>query len=330
MQTVIVLAALLVVVAAVLLLIKKWINEMADKTKPSQELIAWLKNVSQRLENSTSQVDLKLTENMRNFNQRLDKAAFVIAQVQKNIGEFSEIGRSMKDLQELLQSPKLRGNIGESILTDLLEQSLPKDIFSLQFSFKNGEKVDAVVRTAHGLIPIDAKFPIDNFRRMINDATKEGRDGYKKEFIRDVKKHIHDISKKYIAATEGTVDYALMYIPSESIFYEIINTVELFDYANAERVLVVSPMSFYAYLKVILMSYRGAHIESRAREIVSLLTSLKKDYQKTDESLATLQRHITNAYNQLNVVSKLFLGFGQKLELSDMIEKDHETKKLSS
>lgn len=305
--------------AIALVVIKKWLGEMADRTKPSQEIIEWLKNVSSRMERSAS-----------DFNQRLDKAAFVIAQVQKNIGEFSEIGRSMKDFQELLQSPKLRGNIGETILTDLLAQSLPKDIFSLQFPFKNGEKVDAVVRTSHGLIPIDAKFPIDNFRKMMSDKTKEGRDGYKKEFIRDVKKHIHDISRKYIAAAEGTVDYALMYIPSEAIFYEIINTVELYDYAHTERVLIVSPMSFYAYLKVILMSHQGQHIERRAREVGALLASLKKDHQKADEALATLNRHMTNAYNQLSIVSKMFLGFGQKLELSDMIEKEHETKKLPS
>lgn len=303
---------------------------MTEKTKPSQELIEWLKNVSTRMETATAQVDQKLSDNMKNFNNRLDRAAFIIAQVQKNIGEFSEIGRSMKDLQELLQSPKLRGNIGETILNDLLTQYLPKEIFALQYAFKSGDKVDAVIKTTQGLISVDAKFPIDNFRKMMTEHTEQQRDKYKKEFLRDVKKHIHDISGKYIQPSEKTVDYALMYIPSESIFYEIINTIELFDYAHAERVLIVSPMSFYAYLKVILMSHQGQHIEKRATEISALLASLKIDYTKADESLSTLNRHITNAYNQVNVFSKFFIGFGQKLELSDMIEKEHGTKKLSS
>lgn len=303
---------------------------MAKKTKPSQELIEWLKNISTRMEMSTAQVDQKLSDSMKNFNSRLDKAAFIIAQVQKNIGEFSEIGRSMKDLQELLQSPKLRGNIGETILNDLLTQYLPKAIFALQYSFKSGDKVDAVIKTEQGLISVDAKFPIDNFRKMMSESTEQQRDKYKKEFVRDVKKHIHDISRKYIQPSEKTVDYALMYIPSESIFYEIINTMELFDYAHEERVFIVSPMSFYAYLKVILLSHQSQRIEKRAREIVTLLASLKTDYTKADESLATLNRHITNAYNQLSVVSKFFIGFGQKLTMTELLEEGNETKKLSS
>lgn len=324
----IIISALIVFFIVGLFFIKKWIREMAEKTKPSQELIEWLKNVSTRMETSTAQVDQKLTDNMKNFNMRLDKAAFIIAQVQKNIGEFSEIGRSMKDLQELLQSPKLRGNIGETILTELLTQYLPKEIFALQYSFKSGNKVDAVIQTSQGLIAIDAKFPIDNFRKMTSEDTEQQRNSYKKEFIRDVKKHIHDISRKYIQPTEKTVDYALMYIPSEAIFYEIINTLELFDYAHEERVLIVSPMSFYAYLKVILMSHQGQHIEKRAREIATILASLKTDYSKADESLSTLNRHITNAYNQINVVSKFFIGFGQKLTMTELLEKQNETKKL--
>src|SRR3989338_6799838 len=100
---------------------------------------------------------------MNQFNVRLDKAAQVIAQVQKNIGEFSEIGRSMKDLQEFLQSPKIRGNIGEQILTDLLKEFLPHQSYQTQYSFSNGEKVDVVIKTSNGLISIDAKFPMANY-----------------------------------------------------------------------------------------------------------------------------------------------------------------------
>jgi len=208
---------LIVSVAIILYFVKKWLTEVSEKTKPSEELIAWLKEMGRRMETSTQAVDKKLTENMRNFNQRLDKAAYFIAQVQKNIGEFSEIGRSMKELQEFLQSPKLRGNIGEQVLRDLLSQFLPKEAYILQYGFKNGERIDAVVKSSQGLIPIDAKFPIENFRKMIREETKAGREKIKREFLQDIKKHINDISRKYILTEEGTVDYALMYIPSESV-----------------------------------------------------------------------------------------------------------------
>jgi len=320
---------LIVSVGIILYFVKKWLTEVSEKTKPSEELIAWLKEMGRRMETSTQAVDKKLTENMRNFNQRLDKAAYFIAQVQKNIGEFSEIGRSMKELQEFLQSPKLRGNIGEQVLRDLLSQFLPKEAYILQYGFKNGERIDAVVKSSQGLIPIDAKFPIENFRKMIREETKAGREKIKREFLQDIKKHINDISRKYILTEEGTVDYALMYIPSESVYYEIINDEEIFDFAGRKRVLPVSPMSFYAYLKAILMSFEGQKIERRAKEILSLLQSLQKDYEKAEEALSILNRHITNAYNQIANVTRFFLSFGQKLSSTKMIEgKKEEARQL--
>lgn len=308
-------AIVIVGVLIILFFVKKWLNDLSSKNKPSDELVEWLKSVSQQVESSTQSVDKKLTENMKNFNERLDKAAYVIAQVQKNIGEFSEIGRGMKELQEFLQSPKLRGNIGEQVLKDLLQQFFPKQSFQLQYSFKSGEKVDAVLKTSNGLIAIDAKFPMENFKKMMTDkhSTAE-RSQYKKEFVKDVKKHLADISRKYILTTEGTVDYALMYIPSESVYYEIIHDPELYQFAAESRVLMVSPMSFYAYMKAILMSFEGQKIEERAKEILSLLQSLKKDYEKFDEALSVLNRHITNAYNQVANVSRQFLQLGQKLD----------------
>ncbi|HLC94125.1 MAG TPA: DNA recombination protein RmuC [Patescibacteria group bacterium] len=316
---------LAVVASAIVLLvfIRKWLTDAVSKTKPSEEIVEWLKEVSKRVETSTQAVDTKLTENMKNFNTRLDKAAYVIAQVQKNIGEFSEIGRSMKQLQDFLASPKLRGGIGETILKDLLQELLPKPSFVLQYGFKNGHTVDAIIKTSQGLIAIDAKFPLENFKKISSDASQ------KKDFVRDIKKHIQDIARKYILTAEGTLDYAIMYVPSESVYYEIISNEELYRFSGEKRVLMVSPMSFYAYLKAILMSFEGQKIEQRAREILSLLQNLKKDYEKSDEALSVLNRHITNAYNQVSNVSKFFLSLGQKLETTRLIEQSEEVKKLS-
>ena len=303
-------------VLVILFFIRRWLNEFHSKSTPSDEIVEWLKTT-----------DVRLSDNMNQFNVRLDKAAQVIAQVQKNIGEFSEIGRSMKDLQEFLQSPKIRGNIGEQILTDLLKEFLPHQSYQTQYSFSNGEKVDVVIKTSNGLISIDAKFPMANYKKMIKLEKEEDRKIINKEFERDVKKHITDIAKKYILVSEGTLDYALMYIPSESIYYEIVRNSDLYDFASKNRVLIVSPMSFYAYLKAILMSFEGQKIEQRAKEILVLLQSLQKDYQKTDEALSILNRHITNAYNQVSNVSRLFLTFGQKLDRSKMLE-EKEVKEI--
>lgn len=296
-----VLLAIIVSVIFILLVLRFWLNKLEEKTKLSDELVEWLKS-------STTQIDSKLSQSMEMFNTRLDNAARVIAQVQRNIGEFSEIGRSMNELQEFLSSPKLRGNIGEQVLKELLAQHFPKHSFALQYTFKNGEKVDAVIKTTQGMIPIDSKFPMENFRKR-----------EMKDFTNDVKKHISDIAKKYILVDEGTCDYALMYIPSESVYYEIINNEELFDYAGQKQVLPVSPISFYAYMKAILMSFEGQRIQSQAKEILEILKSIKKDYEKSEDALSTLQKHITNAYNQIAVVTKNFLSLGQKLSSTHLL-----------
>jgi len=272
------------------------LGSLIKSQKPSDEILEYLKTTN-----------VRLNEQGKSFNERLDNSARVIGEVQKNIGEFSEIGRGMKELQDFLKSPKLRGNIGEQVLKDMLSQFLPKQSFKLQYTFKTGDKVDAAVLTSAGIIPIDSKFPMENFRKLINDPSA------KSDFERDVKKHIDDISRKYILTEEGTVDYALMYVPSEAIYYEIANDEDLFDYASNKRVLPVSPTTFYAYLKAILMSFEGQKIEAQAKEILSSLRAIGKDYERTEENLGILQKHLTNAYNMMNNVFTSFGSLGQKI-----------------
>jgi len=312
----------------VLFLIRSWLQSIEKKSNVSEELVEWLKDIGARVDKQTQTMDHRLTQNIDMFNKRLDKAAQVIGDVQKSIGEFSEIGRSMQQLQEFLQSPKLRGNIGEQVLKELLAQSLPTDTYSLQYGFKNGEKVDAVIKTSHGLIPIDSKFPISNFKKMIEEKNEELRKQIKKEFVDDVKKHIKGISGKYILVSEGTIDYALMYIPSESVYYEIINNGELYDFAAKMSIVPVSPMSFYAYLKVILISFEGQRIQKQAKEILSLLQSMQKDYEKADEAMSILQKHISNAYNQTSQVSKNLMTLGQKIHSTSTLSLPKNNKEM--
>lgn len=261
-----------------------------------------------------------LTQNTRSLNERLDATGRIIGQVQRNIGELSEIGRGMKDLQEFLRSPKLRGNIGEQVLKELLGQMLPKHSFNLQYTFRSGEKVDAAIKTSGGIIPVDSKFPMENFRKMNSAESDFEKKNFEKMFEKDVRGHIDSISRKYILPSEGTIDYALMYVPSESVYYEIVNNSSLFDYSGEKRVLPVSPTTFYAYLKAILMSFEGQKIEERAREILDTIKAIQKDYLKTQEGLGILQRHLNNAYNTMSSVSASFTQLGQKVESTKKLE----------
>ena len=283
------------------------------------------------LQTQSKTISDSLHKSTQSMNERLDNAARFIAQVSKEVGQMSEIGRSMKDLQEFLKSPKLRGNIGEEVLKDLIAQMFPKNSFYLQYSFKSGEKVDVALKTEAGLLPIDSKFPMENFQRMVGAETKAERKRVKKTFVSDVRKHIRDISKKYILPEEGTMDFALMYVPSEPVYYEIANIPDLTDYARKHRVYPVSPTTLYAHLQMILLSFEGKKIEARSKQVFRMLRAINKDYEKTENVLQVLGKHINNAYNQFNNALQSFSLLGQKLSSTQVLsESVEETKQLKT
>ena len=263
--------------------------------------------------------NIRLNEQGKNFNERLDNAARIISSVQKNIGEFSEIGRGIKSLQEFLQSPKLRGGLGEEVLKEMIGQTFPKNAFHLQYPFKSGVKVDAVLKTEAGLLCIDSKFPMENFNVMVKGETEATRNLGKKQLIQDVKKHIEDISHKYILPEEGTMDFALMYIPSEAVYYEVVNIQELSNYARRLRVYPVSPNTLYAHLQVLLLSFEGKDLELKSREVFRILRGMHKDYEKVEENLNVLQKHLTNAYNTIGNVFSSFSQLGRKISSTQNI-----------
>lgn len=316
--------------AIVIYLLNRKLSQLQEK-KPDDALLEWLKTMQSSLEstnktlndalrNSSNHMVKTLQENSKQLNQRLDKAAAVIRDVGKEVGEMSEIGRNMRELQEFLKSPKLRGNIGEQVLKDLISQMFPKHSFHLQYQFKSGEKVDAAIKTGAGILPIDSKFPMENFQKMIKAQNEAEKEAAQKEFQRDVKKHIDAISKKYILPEEGTMDFALMYVPSESVYYELANTTEVMDYARKARVYVVSPSTLYAHLQTILLSFEGEKIETRSKEVFRLLRALQIDYEKVDENMQVLGKHLNNASSQFSNVTTGFIQLGQKLSSTKQLE----------
>lgn len=312
--------------------VNRKLTQLKEDQKPNDELLEVIKLMQEGSKDDRKVLLDSLQKNTQALNQRLDNAAKVIGDVNKNIGEMSEIGRSMKDLQEFLKSPKLRGNIGEQVLTELLGQMLPKQSFHIQYTFKTGDKVDAAIKTAAGIVSIDSKFPMENYRKMVVSESAAEKKKVGREFQRDVKKHINDISKKYILTEEGTIDYALMYIPSEAVYYEIVNDPKLFEYSNSKRVLPVSPTTFYAYLRAILMSFEGQKIESKAKEILAAIRAIQKDYNKVEDNLSVLQKHLNNAYNMMGNVVISFSRLGQKItntkSIGQGVEEESANKEL--
>lgn len=300
------------------------------RSQSSQEpLIEWLKTTMTTLQQSDKNVTDTLQKSYDSLNVRLDTAAKVIGDLKNETGKFSEIGRSMQSLQDFLNSPKLRGNIGEQVLTDLMAQVLPSDAYSTQHRFKSGDTVDAIIRTKAGFIPIDSKFPMENFSKLTQAETKKDQDVIAKIFVSDVKKHIKAISAKYIRSDEDTVDFALMYVPAESVYYEITaNQPELSQFAQDSRVLIVSPSTFYAFLRTILVSFEGQRIAKEAQLILSQLRAIQKDSAQFGDKLTLLGKHLTNAYNNMNTITSDFNILQAKINQTNSLKAGIDNPKL--
>jgi DNA recombination protein RmuC len=288
-----------------------------------QQLGQLLGNVNERLkENSEA-----MQKTQQNLGERLDNAARVVGSVQKTLGSLEEanrkiydVGKDIASLQEILRAPKLRGGFGEFFLGDLLSQILPPEHFLTQYAFRSGERVDAVIKLGGSMVPVDSKFPLENFRRMLDGGSDEDKAKAKRTFTSDVKKHIDAIAAKYILPDEGTYDFALMYIPAENVYYETIikedgvtSDKSLSGYAMAKRVIPVSPNSFYAYLQAIVLGLKGMKIEERAKEIVQYLSRLDGDFGKFREEFNLVGKHLGHAQSCFQSSEKRLDQFGQKL-----------------
>lgn len=340
---IIMLLALIAGALFTLSLISRRLKEIAESQKPDDTLLKYFKQDLQDLKQSMDQTketvnktlmtsNKNLTDSLhksqREIHDRLSRAAEVIGELKKEAGQFTEISRSMQDLQHFLKSPKLRGNIGEAVLKDLISQIFPRGSFKLQYSFNSGEKVDAAILTDAGILPIDSKFPMENFQKMSSTTSDSEKASYKSAFIRDIRKHVRDIAVKYILPEENTLDFALMYIPSESVYYEVMIDTDLSEYARKTRVYPVSPNTLYAALQTILLSFEGKKIEQKAKEVFRLLRALEKDYEKSTDILSVLGTHLTNAYNKFSDVQSSFNTLGQKLSSSRQLTGDLEEEKL--
>lgn len=276
-----------------------------------------------------------LNHTQQSLGERLDNAARVVGNVQQSLGGLEEanrriyeVGKNIASLQEILRAPKLRGGLGEFFLEDMLAQILPPQHFATQHSFRSGEKVDAVIKLGASLVPVDAKFPLENFRRILDAAGDEDKNRAKRQFVADVKKHIDAIAGKYILPDEGTYDFALMYIPAENVYYETIIKDDapedkgLIHYAMTKHVVPVSPNSLYAYLQAIVLGLRGMRIEDRATEIIQYLSRLQGDFAKFREEFALVGKHLSHAQAGYVNADRRLDQFSQKLLAADADPKE--------
>jgi DNA recombination protein RmuC len=234
--------------------------------------------------------------------------------------QIKDIGWQLEGLESILKNPKQRGILWEYFLESVLKNILPPENYKLQYGFKNWEVVDAAIFIKEKVIPIDSKFSLENYNKILDSKTKEEKEIYEKEFRNDLKKRIDETSK-YIRPEENTMEFAFMFIPSEWIYYDLlvnkvgtlkVNTTDLVEYAFKERkVIIVSPTSFYAYLQTVMQWLRALQIEEAAKDIQKQVEKLWKHLNSYEEyihklwgTLGTTVSHYNNAYKEFGKIDK--------------------------
>ncbi len=333
--TIVLILLVLGIITVIFLLLRKKDSGDNDKLLVMQETLRTILSENKDLR---KEIDTKLSQTHRaNQDQQgqlmktvqgiTGQSAKLISDVSEKLTKLDETNKQvvnfsaqLQNLQDILKNPKQRGVIGEYYLEETLKNVLPPNSYQMQYPFKDGTIVDAIVRVKDKIIPIDSKFSLENYEKIVNSPDKDTRDKYAKLFKNDLKTRIDETSK-YVKPSEGTMDFAFMFIPSESIYYDLlvssvgamkVNTRDLIEYAFKEKhVIIVSPTSFLAYLQTVLQGLRALQIEESAKEIRANVEKLGKhilsyeDFmKKLGVSMGTTVNHYNSAYKELKKIDK--------------------------
>jgi DNA recombination protein RmuC len=274
------------------------LDDARDKQSETQAFIL-LQNQMKNLEHSVKHDLLEVVKG--------------VAETKESTKQVLTVAEQLNNLEKVLKNQKQRGNLGEASLELILSNVLPGQ-YQTQYLFRDGEKVDFIVKTQEGLIPVDAKFPLENYMRLINEGDAERQEQYRKEFKNDVKKRI-DETAKYIRPEEGTLPFAFMYIPAEGIYYDLlnndvgvgVNARDLIDYAYRQKsVIIVSPTTFLAYLQTVLFGNQRMKVQEAAKDIIKNVSELAKHLKVYEDSHNSLGKSLNAALNHYDKSSKAF------------------------
>jgi DNA recombination protein RmuC len=289
-----------------------------------------------QLSTITATLDRRLNAIDTKVDRRFEHASETSRQIHEQLGRIGQTNAQMLErasdlarLQEALRPPKARGGFGEHLLANLLADTFPRDKYRLQHTFKSGQRVDAVIRLDRSLVPVDAKFPLDNFQRLVEAEADAQRELHAKQFARDVKQHVDAIAQKYIRPDEGTYEFALMYLPAEAVYYELVcgrlgGESSPLAYALERRVIPVSPSTLHAYLLVLVLGFKGMQIEEHAREVMTYVAQLGRDFARFRDDFDVVGKHLGNAQSRYADAERRLEKFEDKLERAAESETQQE------
>ncbi len=308
MEGVIIFLLILIIIGLVLLLRKK-------SEKPESLLM-----LQQQITNLSQVLDSKLSESSKAIQEQFGQSAKIVRDVTERLTKLDETNRQvvgfadqLKNLQDILKNPKQRGVLGEYYLETVLKNVLPPGSYKMQYGFKDGSIVDAVVFIDKHIIPIDSKFSLENYNRIL-EANGEEKKKYETAFVNDLKLRIEETSK-YVKPEEKTMDFAFMFIPSEAVYYDLLinkvgavtdDTNNLIGYAGTKKVIIVSPTSFLAYLQTVLQGLRRQKVSEQAHEVIKRVEKLGRHIFTYNEYMQRLGGHLTTTVSSYNKASKEF------------------------
>lgn len=316
-----------------------------QKEKESEENIEDKSNeksfdlLLKQMNESSRAVDEKINAIGEQMTKRLIDVSKSMTESTEASKQVFTIADQLKNLEKVLKHQKQRGNLGEASLELILSNILPPTAYKMQYRFNNNDAVDAIITTKDGIIPVDAKFSLDNYNRILKEENEQQREVLEKEFRNDLKKRI-DETAKYIRTEEGTLPFAFMYIPAEGIYYDLlinevgsikVNTRSLIDYAyNDKKVIIVSPTTFAAYLQSVLYGFKAFKVEESAKEIQKNVIELEKHlnsyhtyHDKVGKTLGTVVNHYNQSNKEFNKIDKdIFRITGDKLDIEQVAKLD--------
>ena len=324
-------------VSVIIIYIKKLIREKPENEQSQKLMLEVIKDLRQEVQNSglknrqelqqrLDQIDTKLSKGLKNSSDTLQEqfkqSAQIISEVTKRLTKLDETNKQvlnfseqLESLENILKNPKHRGVLGEYYLETLLARVLPPNSFKTQYKFKNGDIVDAVIFVKDTIIPIDSKFSLETYNKIMQENNKETRAKLEKSFKMDIKNRI-DETAKYIKPEEGTTDFAIMFIPAEGIFSNLLvykvgtiklNTQDLHEYALSKKVMIASPNSFFAYLQTILQGLKSMKMEENVKQIIKQIEKLDKHLNAYKEHHNKIGIHLGTTVNAYNHATKEYL-----------------------
>ncbi|MBU1045932.1 DNA recombination protein RmuC [Patescibacteria group bacterium] len=265
------------------------------------------------------------------MNQQISSFTKETVQIREDMKQVQEVMKSISSFQEIFRSPKLRGEWGEESLEHILSEYFPKELYQSQYLFSSGEQVDIALKLPNNkILPIDAKFSYDNYKKMVEAENDEEKKLFRKKFIEDTKVKIQEIASKYILPSEGTTDQAIMYIPAEAVYYEItmMQEEDLARFARSKRIILASPNNILLTLSAVSHWYKDVQISRKTQDILKRLTKIQQNGKKIMDVFRKLGSHLKNALSSYDDSEKLLSRFDDRVER--LLEGSSEEKQLPS